>query len=217
MRVIDTAAAADARSLSTEARPVKGEIVTLVDRTKWLVDLRDADHKTLVRHLRERDRPSKTAIIAVAAAMMIRAWGGGGRCMASIATLARDIGCSPSTISVVLAVLTKTGWLSAGRRRKASRAHDTTIYRFSRPSPESGGGTPDSGEGYPGVPALGSPESGEKRESEENLIEKARASWWRSVHVDDWQDLYHRYRADGEPFQSSIWKDIAWHAAGCPS
>jgi hypothetical protein len=185
------------------------------DRLRWAVALRHANHSVLVAHLRARDRPSKCKIMAVAAAVIMRAHDGSGRCMASVSTLADDIGSSPSTVRVVLAVLTRAGRLNAERRSVGRTSEpDTTVYRMVIPPPESGEGTPGSGVPSTGVLTAGTPESGPNRE--ESIEEsKARApvfSWLSTVPMAKWNDLFTRHRAPGEPFQSDDWKRRACEA-----
>jgi hypothetical protein len=161
------------------------------------------------------------AIAAVASAIPTLAWGGAGRCVASLGAIEARSGAARSTVQKVLAALVRNGWLKQHvRAARRGRVAETTIYEMVLPP----GGTtlPTDGDYIPPdgptpCRVAGTKEDSERVFKEARAREPAWSAWWRTVRREEWDALFHRYRAEREPFQSPAWKERAWIAAGRPA
>ncbi len=157
------------------------------------------------------------AIAAVASAIPTLAWGGAGRCMASLAAIEARSGAARSTVQRVLSALVRNGWLEQHvRAARRGRIAETTIYEMVLPPggttlPTGGENTPP--DGPPPCRLTGPKEDSERVFKERRARECLWAAWWRTVRREEWDALFSRYRAEREPFQSPAWKERAGRPA----
>ncbi len=161
------------------------------------------------------------SIAAVASAMTTLAWGGAGRCLAGLAAIEARSGAARSTVQRVLISLVRNGWLEEiGRPATRGQSAGTTIFVMVLPP---GGTTLPTGvenvppDGPTPCRLTGTKEDSERVFKEARAREPEWAPWWRTVRREEWNALFHQYGAGRESFQSPVWKERAWIAAGRPA
>jgi len=207
------------------------------ERLAWLATIQRADHEGLVSHLPANRRPSKAAIIAVAATVTIKAVDGSGRCWASLASLAEAAGVARSTVQAVLALLVRSGWLSVERRRvPGSNESDTSMYELRRPKAMPASGTPIAASDGPIPEEQGevcrtpvtniselkdlSKAGADAREAGAAERQKLALQWRDSLPWDERKRLATLHAAGAQGFRPfnhpRLWLE-AWENAGCPA